>query len=288
MDVQPVDSSINDERTVVNDATRFVGIDLASTPARTGVVTLDWSGSRAHASLVRDLRADDEGLTALVDATTVVGLDAPLGWPDDFVAALDAHHALRAWPSYDVREGEGERERLRLRKTDLFVRDLDLGSTPLSVSSDLIGVVAMRAALLQSRWAKAWGQYEARDGSGRLVETYPAAALRAWKLLPRRGVRYKGGGGTEKGEQQRGARESIAAALEQRTSTWLVLEPSLRHEIVRSDHALDALVCALVALAATREATHVASRELTAIAAREGWIHVPSTSLEDLGLRLAP
>ena len=113
------------------------------------------------------------------------------------------------------------RESLRHRTTDLFVRSLDLGSTPLSVSSDLIGVVAMRGAWLQSAWAQRWGRLEPRDGSGRLVETYPAAALRAWGFLPRRGVRYKGGGAEGARESQRTERERIVVGVEQQSDAWL-------------------------------------------------------------------
>ncbi|MGC2173893.1 MAG: DUF429 domain-containing protein, partial [Acidimicrobiales bacterium] len=121
--------------------------------------------------------ADDRGLVEMVDRGTIIGLDSPLGWPDDFVSAVTAHRVSARWPSFEHRSTDKMRESLRHRTTDLFVRSLDLGSTPLSVSSDLIGVVAMRGAWLQSAWAQRWGRLEPRDGSGRLVETYPAAAL---------------------------------------------------------------------------------------------------------------
>jgi predicted nuclease with RNAse H fold len=265
---------------------RFVGVDLATEARRTGVVVLDVTPTVARATVPPvGFVADDAGLVSVVDAGTVVGLDAPLGWPDDFVRAVDAHHRGEAWPTFGAR-ADKVRERLRCRETDLFVRDLGLGVTPLSVSSDRIGVVAMRGALLQSAWAVRWGRREDRDGSGRLVETYPAAALRAWGLLARRGERYKGGARTAERDEQRIARERIVSELARAGAPWLDLDVTLRDAAVASDHALDALVCALVALAAHARATHAIPEDRIDAARREGWIHVPYESLAVIGKRL--
>jgi predicted nuclease with RNAse H fold len=230
--------------------------------------------------------ADDRGLVEIVDRATVVGLDSPLGWPDDFVSAVTAHRQSARWPTFEHRSTDKIRESLRHRKTDLFVRSLDLGSTPLSVSSDLIGVVAMRGAWLQSAWAQKWGRLEPRDGSGRLVETYPAAALRAWGLLARRGVRYKGGGVGELREGQRSERARMMGEIEEQTNSWLRVPDALRDEAVASDHTLDAFVCALVALATRAKVTHPTPEESREAALREGWIHVPSDALSSLGTHL--
>jgi predicted RNase H-like nuclease len=262
---------------------RFVGIDLASTPERTGVALVTVSGPRedrrARASIVApDFVADDTHLIELVSGDDVVGLDAPLGWPDDFVAAIAAHHALASWPV--VRdETAPPRESLRLRRTDRFVRDLQLGSTPLSVSSDLIGVVAMRAALLQSAW---WGGCEPRDGSGRLIETYPAAALRQWGFLAKRGIRYKGGP-KESREREVEQRRAMIAALRAKGASWLSVDDDLCAGALSSDHIFDALICAVVALAATARLTACPRTPVERDAARrEGWIHVPTGSFDDL------
>jgi predicted nuclease with RNAse H fold len=266
---------------------RYVGIDLATEAKRTGVVIVTVNGATAVASMPADgFVADDRGLVEVVDRTTVVGLDSPLGWPDDFVSAVTAHRQSARWPTFEHRSTDKMRESLRHRKTDLFVRSLGLGATPLSVSSDLIGVVAMRGAWLQSAWAQKWGRLEPRDGSGRLVETYPAAALRAWGLLARRGVRYKGGGVGELRDGQRSERARIMSEIEEQTNSWLRVPDALRDEAVASDHTLDALVCALVALATRAKVTHSTPEESREAALREGWIHVPSDALSSLGAYL--
>jgi hypothetical protein len=278
------DESVGDG---VSTPLRFVGIDLATEANRTGVVIVTPDGASASASLpAHGFVADDRGLVELVDRGTVVGLDSPLGWPDDFVAAVTAHRMSARWPTFEHRSTDRIRESLRHRTTDLFVRALDLGSTPLSVSSDLIGVVAMRGAWLQSAWAQRWGGLETRDGSGRLVETYPAAALRAWGFLARRGVRYKGGGAQGARESQCAERERIVGEIEHASETWLSIAPALHDAAIASDHELDALVSALVALAARADATYPVPVESKEAARREGWIHVPSDEFSSLGKHL--
>ncbi len=154
-----------------------------------------------------------------------------------------------------------------------------LGSTPLSVSSDLIGVVAMRAALLQTLWATCWG-VQPRDGTGQLIETYPAVALRAWGLYVRR---YKSSASARENAALSGVRQELMNAIDERASSWLAIDDELRRYAIESDHALDALVCCLVALATKVGQTHGASPEEQERARREGWIHVPSGPLADLG-----
>jgi predicted nuclease with RNAse H fold len=61
------------------------------------LITLSGTGAarRASATLAsEDFVASDEALIALVHNDDVVGLDAPLGWPDDFVDAIVAHRAF--------------------------------------------------------------------------------------------------------------------------------------------------------------------------------------------------
>ena len=243
---------------------RVLGVDLATEPARTGFVEATW---RTGAwCFVGPYPGDDESILERA-VGAVVGLDAPLGWPDAFVEAVGAHHAHHPWPT-----GVDPVD-LRYRATDRFVVDLDLGVRPLSVSSDLIGAVAWRAAGLMEGLARAGGRPLARDGSDRVYEVYPAAALRVWGLLARRGERYKGGRVGDPGP--RALRERIVRALAGGAVGPLELGRGLEGAAVDSDHVLDAILAALVVTEALAGATIPPPSALAERASREGWIHVP-------------
>ena len=252
---------------------RILGIDLAAQPRNTGVVVLDPGESgRWRADLPPEV-ATDEHLVELGGHVDLIGVDAPLGWPIAFVQAVRAHEDREPWP------GTKDRRSLTHRHTDNVVRDHGRGQ-PMSASADLLGHVAMRCALLQRDWAERWGGAAPRDGSGRLVEVYPAAALRAWHL-PERG--YKG----QSAEAGR-VRKAILAGIVDDCSTWLDLD-RVRSACIDSDHTLDALLSALNALAARAHQTFPPeSVEDHHCAVLEGWIHVPSVPLASVRPRADP
>lgn len=261
------------ERKCVKRCT-FLGVDLAVRPQNTGVARLELGKHSLCATLAGVTTADDAALVSLVDRHTVVGLDAPLGWPVDFVKALRRHGTFKTAKSWDV-------EQLRYRDTDRFVKGVT-GTSPLSVSADLIGGVAMRAAGLQAQWATIWGATQPRDGTGHLVEVYPRPALKVWHLLEGRAT-YKGATTALKRAEQRVTREGVMEALLTR-APWLHLAPDLLDACVASDHTLDALLSALVAYASTRGETWpppTTSPDATRVAV-EGWIHIPRRSLDFL------
>ncbi len=249
--------------------TRFLGIDLAAQPAKTGVVRLAPRGAGRWDANELDTPADDDALVEAARSVDVIGVDAPLGWPTAFVAAVDAHSAFGRWPN------GGDRTDLTHRATDHRVTALT-GRSPLSVSADKLGIVAMRCALLQQRWAdEVWRRAAPRDGSGPLIEAYPAAAMRAWGIDP---TGYKGGSGA-KAEIGRKARASIFHVVRQSTDEWLDLSP-IADRCVASDHVLDGLFSALVAVAAHTSMSERPSDPATALV--EGWIHVPTSPLADV------
>jgi hypothetical protein len=84
-------------------------------------------------------------------------------------------------------DGIAGRRLLAYRDTDRFVTG-HTGLIPLSVSADRLAHPAMRCAVIQAKIARRHGP-QARDGSGRLAEVYPAASLKIWGLLARG---YKG------------------------------------------------------------------------------------------------
>ena len=66
---------------------RLLGVDLASQPKNTSVAVLDGAKLVHLAS-----EADDDAIVDLAADCAVVGIDAPLGWPDAFIDVVTAHH----------------------------------------------------------------------------------------------------------------------------------------------------------------------------------------------------
>ena len=213
---------------------------------------MDWSDAIAS---VRELLVwvDDETAVTLARDADVVAIDAPLGWPVAFGAAIAAHQRREAWPVSSVRE-------LSYRRTDLFVRDA-AGLWPLSVSTDRIGIVAFRAARLLALLRP--GAAATRDGSSGIIEVYPAAALRRWGLPFRQ---YKGADGMP-------VRRSIVDGL-------LAIAPiafaGFHEALLASDDALDALVAALVGIAKHEELVEPLPEDAVEAAGIEGWIWLPT------------
>ncbi len=251
---------------------RTVGIDLAAAPAGTGTCVVEWEDGRARVTHL-GAGASDHDLASLARGADRVGLDCPLGWPDAFVLAVTAHAAGDPWPGRDAADPGAFRRSLRLRATDEAVVTA-IGITPLSVSSDRIGVTAMRAALLLDQLARQ-GVDVRRDGSGRVAEVYPAAALRRWGL-PATG--YK-----RDDARARGLREDVVDGLLE-ACPGLSFGRGGRAACVEGHDVLDALLCALVARAVALGHTAPPPPELAGRATREGWIHVPDAdSLTALG-----
>lgn len=234
-----------------------LGIDLASQPTNTATCVIAW-GERVVID-IPSATADDEQLVTLIGDADRVGIDVPFGWPLPFVNALSGYYQGRGWKA-------GHGDAVQLRKTDQVVKRLT-GKRPLSVSSDKIAVPAMRAAHLFS----AIDPEMDRSGQGRLVEVYPAAALRIWGF-PSDG--YKGKAG-------QAVREGLVQSFLQRTRRWVEVTPEVHKCCVQSDHAFDALIAAMVARAAHLKLVHEpddADRDLARV---EGWIALPLTDSLD-------
>ncbi len=212
------------------------------------------------------LQADDDAILGALLEADRAAIDCPFGWPDPFVEFLAEHQVGHV----SVRSGEAGlawRRRLSRRETDLACEQS--GVRPLSVSADRIAAVAMRGAGILSELA-ARGCPVARDGSGALLETYPAAALRAWGLPYQS---YKG----------RGKRAALNALVDALCESVPLLHLGVAADHIRlSDDVFDAVVCALVARAAALgqvTGPPPGSRER---AEREGWMCLPTGHLRDL------
>jgi len=243
---------------------RTLGIDLSANPKKTGACHVDWR-SLGVTFLRRPVA--DEDLVEAAASSDMTAIDVPLGWPVEFVDALVAHRDGTGWPSVSV-EPPADRVPLRYRVTDLAV--IAAGARPLSVSTDRIGVAAMRGARLQHLLDAAGVPVDRSGVTGRIVEAYPAAALRAWGLAS---SQYKGKVNATACASL--VLELVAGCGPLRASAAAALDGC-------DDDGLDAFVCALVARAVVLGHTTPPPPKHLGVARREGWIHVPTASLAEL------
>jgi predicted nuclease with RNAse H fold len=245
---------------------RTVGVDLSAEPAGTAVATLDWADGVAVVTELVE-RAADEVVLAAVEAADKAGIDCPFGWPLPFVEFVSGHRDGHV-SGHPTLEGRDWRRVLANRTTDEVVRR-KTGLIPLSVAADRIGHAAFRCAWLLSQLAGR-GVDVHRAGTGRVVEVYPAASLKVWRLSHRG---YKG-----IAHQQ--ARDVLVTAL-RAAAPWLDL--GAYDAVCRaSDHALDAVVAALSARAAALGLVTTPAGDQAAAAAVEGWIAVPTAGIDAL------
>jgi len=243
--------------TAIVSGMRTLGVDLASQPDKTAVCIVEWHVEGRARIAEQQIGADDETVLALAARCDAVGIDAPFGWPDAF---RDAMAGARADPwSPEVRD------RLRFRRTDHDVRRRT-GRWPLSVSTDLVGVVALRCRGLLERL----GVTDRAGGDG-VFEVYPAAALRTWDL-PATGY---------KGPKGRAVLPDLVDAFA-RAAPWWHGTPEQRAALSTHDDAFDAFVAAVVARAARCGGTEGPAPAAREVAAREGWVHVPHVPLAEL------
>lgn len=241
-----------------------LGVDLAAEPRGTAMALVEWGSDSA---IVRGLEVGvaDGPIVEAAGLADKVGIDCALGWPDAFVAFVTAHAAGAALDAASD-GGMDWRRTLAYRETDRRVREVT-GRWPLSVSTDRLGLTAMRCAGLVSRLA-AVGLDTDRSGSGRIVEVYPGASLRLW------GIRIDG-------YRTDADRRIDAVAALQDAAPWLDLADH-RPLLERSTDALDALVASLAARAAATGRADAPPPALADVARREGWVALPTTPLAPL------
>lgn len=249
---------------------KTLGIDLAASPEKTAGCLIDWTAGGVQL-LTRPL--EDEAIVEAARSVDLTGIDVPFGWPDDFVAAVAAHHDGGRWPPVELDAPE-DRVTLRFRRTDLVV--IESGIRPLSVSTDRIGVSAMRGARILELLTRAGVAVDRSGLSGGVAEVYPAAALRAWGL---QSSGYKGGRNREVCERIGTAFSAVCGAMSTAVAACI---------LGADDDDLDAVVCAFVAKAVWDGATRRPDSIELPAARREGWIHVPTQSPEALARAIDP
>lgn len=243
---------------------RTAGVDLAAESRGTALAVIEWAARGACLEQLT-LDVDDAQITRAAPGVAMIGIDCALGWPDEFVGFLVEHADLRGAHVPDG--GMAWRRTLAYRETDRHVRE-KTGRWPLSVSTDRIGLTAMRCAGLLGRLA-AEGLVVDRSGqTGAVVEVYPGATLRLWGWEVR--------GYRRDPEVRRGLVQRM-----QREAPWLDLG---RHVelMVDSTDCFDAVVAALATRAAALGRYDPPPADHQARAGREGWIVLPSCSLADL------
>jgi predicted nuclease with RNAse H fold len=235
-------------------------VDLSAESPGTAIASIEWSADRA---VVRDLvlGADDSRVVAVADGADKVGIDCPLGWPVPFIEFVSSHRDGRVEIPQGV-AGRDWRRKLAFRMTDDAVRQLT-GLIPLSVAADRIGHTAMRCAGLLAQLVLE-GERVDRRGLGVVVEVYPAASLKQWKLP------YRGYKGTRNAAMLAGLVDALVSA-----APWLALG-EFESLCRRSDDAFDAVVAAMTARAALLDLVMTPSAEQSEVAAIEGWIAVPT------------
>jgi predicted nuclease with RNAse H fold len=225
---------------------RTLGVDLASQPKDTATCEIEWEAGKLSITTPADDDAIVEAAERVRGDGGVVAIDAPFGWPTAFVEAIERYRA-------EGRFGDPHRPELRLRATDREVQ----GRPPLSVSTDRIGIVAFRAAHLLDRLGS-----PRRDGSDRVIEVYPAVALRQWGLeLPG----YK---------LDPAVRDALLTRLAAKLPR-LQIAPC-RQQLVANADALDSLIAALVARAKHLGRVVAIPPQHADTALREGWLWVPT------------
>lgn len=249
-----------------------LGVDLSADARKTAACLIAWQAGEARVQrpvlglkdgALLDLMAGGNGHPA----PDWVGIDAPFGWPAPFVAAIRAWQEGGPWAAPDA----AARVSLRYRATDLHCEGVSRRA--LSVSTDRIGVTAMRCATLLTALAQRRGLDRPLDraGADRVVEVYPGAALPLWSdeeqgaLLDPQG--YKGDDDTK--------RQALLQALLE-TAPWLVLDADTRALCERNDDALDAVLASLITRAAALGRTiPPQTPEHREAARQEGWLHLP-------------
>ena len=240
------------------------GIDLAAEPKGTALALIEW---REGSGRLIDLQVgvDDSVIVQGISNAEKIGIDCALGWPMEFVDFVSNHNDPNA-KSHQVEGGMDWRRRLSYRETDRAVR-ARTGRWPLSVSTDRLGLTAMRCAGLLGRLEKAGIEID-RSGSGVVIEVYPGATLRLWGFDTT---------GYRKSIDER--KRLLGQILEQ--ASWLDTS-SFESVMLESCDAFDAVVAALASRAAFLGLSVPPTQSQMPQARIEGWIALPVCKITEL------
>ena len=239
------------------------GIDLAAEPKGTALAIIEWSKTKATL-IDLQLNVKDEAIVQAALNVDKLGIDCALGWPIEFVEFVTNHSNLESINYPDG--GMDWRRRVSFRESDRNVREIT-GRWPLSVSTDRLGLTAMRAAGLLGRIQQAGIQID-RAGTGRVVEIYPGATLRLW------------GFDTKGYRTEPEARAELLASIENQ-APWLNLG-GFRDLMLNSTDAFDAVIASLATRSVAIGLYHKPNSDQLKQAQIEGWIALPTKGINEL------
>lgn len=239
------------------------GIDLAAEPKGTALAILEFANNKANlVFLEQDL--DDQALIDKTINADKIGIDCAFGWPIEFAKFIAKHQDPT---NKDLIDGGMDfRRNLSHRQTDRMIKELT-GRWPLSVSTDRLGLTAMRCAGLLSKYQQA-GVAIDRSGSGKLAEVYPGATLRNWDFDT---TNYR-------------VIEDARAGLLKQIKTqapWLDTK-GFENKMIESSDAFDAVIAALAARAVYQGEYTKPTEDQQAAAEIEGWICLPKGEITSL------
>jgi predicted nuclease with RNAse H fold len=238
------------------------GIDLAAEPKGTALALIEFSNNKAKLNYLEQ-GLDDEALIANTHNADKVGIDCAFGWPIEFAKFIAQNQDPTNKEPIDG--GMDFRRTLSFSETDRVIKELT-GRWPLSVSTDRLGLTAMRCAGLLSRYQQAGTEVD-RSGYGKLAEVYPGATLRTWSF------------DTTNYRVNKEVRAKLIKELNQR-APWLELTNT--ELMIESADAFDAVIAALAARAIHLGDYHKPTTDQQARALIEGWICLPSMDLANL------
>ncbi|MDQ4062570.1 MAG: DUF429 domain-containing protein [Actinomycetota bacterium] len=234
---------------------KLVGIDFSTTPRACGICVLE-GGAITHVGRGNNAAEHPDWLVGHCAEATVVAVDVPFGWPRPFMEALSCY---RIGDALDL-----PREQYRLRATDFWIKENIPPLQPLSVSTDKLGSTAIVGTKLLHAVGNEGFRLSPRSAarSATVVEVYPAASLRAWGL-PHNNI------------ETPIVLEALREAFE------LTIGDTDQNNLLQSRHCLDALVSALTAKEYADGNTFYPPEYIPDETIEvEGWIHVPSRSLQ--------
>lgn len=240
------------------------GVDLAAEPKGTALAIVDWTSGSAKVLDVQ-VGVSDEPIVKAAAQVDKVGIDCALGWPQEFVNFM-TQQADAQLVGHNFDGGMEWRRRLAYRETDRHVREIT-GRWPLSVSTDRLGLTAMRCAGLLSRLSASGVEID-RTGAGLVAEVYPGASLRLWGL------------NTTGYRTSEDLRAELLTSLKIQ-ATWFDAGDAEELMITSCD-AFDAVIAAFAARAVALGKYLPPQVDQQAIAQVEGWISLPQGPLSSL------